>query len=491
LRFLLSALLALAFGARAASPELGQLDASPALFTIMAAINAAGYDAGLDSPSNHPLRNEIRAKLASRNIPSLAAIKEFYNRHKRTDAGQDLAQYVSFGLSCAGPPDFGFQKQREVDVPPEVMAMKELSPLLARFYQEADIASLWKDAQGDIDHYIQRYHNLVADAVLQVNAYLRQQTSGYKGRRFQIFVELLAAPNQVQARTYGYEDFIVVTPSREPYIPEIRHAYLRYLLDPLATHYAEMIERKKVLADHLARVRALPDTYKNDFLQVTTESLIKAVESRLDHKPQMVQEALLQGYILTPYFAEALPRYEKQDAAMVVYYAQLVGSIDLMKEDARLMQVQFNKEGNDQPAPKSDAPPALTGVAKTLDDAENLYLKRADAADNLAQSKKLFLEALQQTAEKPKQAAAYYGLARIALLEKDPETSEKLFTKVLDLDPEPFIKAWALVYLGKLSLAAGESETAVNFFQSALKVEGASDKAREEAIKGVQQGSKK
>ena len=70
LRLVLSAFLALACGAQAASPELGQLDASPTLFTVMAALNAVGLDAGLDAPSNHPLRNEIRAKLASRNIPS-------------------------------------------------------------------------------------------------------------------------------------------------------------------------------------------------------------------------------------------------------------------------------------------------------------------------------------------------------------------------------------------------------------------------------------
>jgi tetratricopeptide (TPR) repeat protein len=484
----LSAFLALACGAQAASPDLGQLDASPTLFTVMAALNAVGLDTGLDAPSNHPLRNEIRAKLASRNIPSLVAIKEFYTRHKRDDPQQDLSQYFSFALSSAGPPEFAF-KGRDVDIPPELGSFKDFPPLLAKFYQEADIPGLWKGAQGDIDRYIQRYHHLVLDAVLQVNAYLRQQTSGYKGRRFQIFVELLAPPNQVQARTYGNEDFIVVTPSREPYIQEIRHAYLGYLLDPLATHYSEMIERKKALADHLARVKALPDAYKHDFLEVTTQSLIKAVEARLDHKPQMVQQALLQGYILAPYFAEALPRYEAQEAAMVVYYPLMVAAMDLMHEDARLSQVQFNKEPSDRPAAKNDAP-APAGVEKTLEDAENLYVKRAEG-DNQAQAKKLFERALTETAEKPRQAAAYYGLGRIALLEKHPEIAEQMFTKTLELEPEPFVRAWTLVYLGKLELAAGETEQAVKYFQSALKVEGASDKAREEAVKGVQQGSKK
>jgi tetratricopeptide (TPR) repeat protein len=460
----------------------------------MAAINAAGYDAGLDSPSNHPLRNEIRTQLANRHIPSLAGIKEFYTRHKRQDPGQDLAQYISFALICAGPPGFSLHRSG-VAIPPDVDGMDELSPLLAQFFKEADIPTLWKKSQGDIDHYIDRYHNQVADTVLQVNVYLRQQTSGYRGRRFQIFLELLAAPNQVQARTYGNEDYIVISPSSEPHISEIRHAYLRYLLDPMATHYREMIERKKALADHLERARALPSAYRDDFLQVTTESLIRAVESRLDHKPQMVQQALLEGFILTPYFSESLVKFEKGEQSISVYYPDMIGSIDMVHEDERLMAVQFNAEPPPPPAakPKKNAPPPpqLTGVDKTLDDAEVLYLTRNTNPANQGKAKELFLEALNQTPEKPKQAAAYYGLARIALLEKAPQESETLFNKVLTLDPEPPVKAWTLVYLGKLSFAAEDKEAAAKFFQSALQVDGASAKAREEAQKGVEQTSSK
>jgi hypothetical protein len=57
-RFVFSALLAAASALHGA--ETGQLDASPSLFTVMAAINAAGYDADLASPNNHPLRMQIR-----------------------------------------------------------------------------------------------------------------------------------------------------------------------------------------------------------------------------------------------------------------------------------------------------------------------------------------------------------------------------------------------------------------------------------------------
>jgi len=180
--------------------------------------------------------------------------------------------------------------------------------------------------------------------VLQVNAYLRQQTSGARGRSFQIYIELLAAPNQIQTRSYGYEYTIVITPSQELRTFDVRHAYLHYLLDPLSTRYQEILQRKQGLADHAQRAHALADSFKDDFLLLVTESLIKAVEARLDHKPEGVQAALREGYILTPYFAEHLPAYEKQEQSMAFYYPDLVGAIDVVKEDKRLTYVEFNKE---------------------------------------------------------------------------------------------------------------------------------------------------
>ena len=55
-RFALPGILLVALAARAGTPERGQLDASPTLFTVMAAINLAGYDADLSSPNSDPLR---------------------------------------------------------------------------------------------------------------------------------------------------------------------------------------------------------------------------------------------------------------------------------------------------------------------------------------------------------------------------------------------------------------------------------------------------
>ena len=489
-RFFFPALLALTLAARADQPETGQLDASPTLFTVMAALNAAGFDAGLDSPNSHPLRKQVREEMARLDIPSLAAIRKFVAEHRQQDATAELSQYISLALALGGPPDFK-QLKRDVEMPPDALRIQEFAKLLPAFYKEAHGADLWQHAQPAIDQSIARYHGPVSEVVLQVNAYLRQQTSGFRGRHFQIFIELLAPPGQVQRRSYGLEDTVVVTPSAELRTFDIRHAYLHYLLDPLATQNAEIIARKDFLLRQARRAGRLEDSFRDDFPALVTECLIKAVESRLDRNPGAIERALYQGFILAPFFSEYLPLYERQEQSMLVYYPEMIGAIDLKTEDLRLSRVDFNAgpPHREPAAPVAAAPAApaapLTGAAKTLDDAEQLYLAR-----NLDAAKAKYLQVLEQTNEKPLQADAYYGLARIAALSKDPETAMRLFRNALDLEPRPSTRTWVLVYLGKLALAADDAPQAQQYFTEALEVKEISDKARKEAEDGLRASSK-
>jgi len=490
-QFVLPAILAIVFSANAAPQQQGQLDGNPTLFTVMAAINAAGYSADLSSPFNSPLRNQVRAEIQGKGLACLPELKKFFEDHHKHGMGSDtaeLSQYVSFALSAGPPPAFAFT-QRDVDVPPDVVPIRSLSPLLARFYREADIEGLWRRAQPAIDAEIARLHDAASEAVQEVTSYLRYVPSGIDHTHFQIYVEPLAAPNQIQARSYGYQFTVVATPSPYPRAFDLRHEFLHYLLDPLATLQQETLDRKKVLAEEAQRAPALDDSFKEDFLLLTTESLIKAIEARLDRKPEGVQQALRQGYILTPFFAEELPIYEKQEQPMKSFYPEMAGAIDLIREVKRLDNVEFDKRAPLSAAVNLPVPPPappLTGAAKTLDEAESLYEARAGDAANLERAKKLYLDVLNQTGDQPVHAAAYYGLARIAALQKDPDAAEQLFQKTLQSQPEPQIKAWALVYLGRLSLAAGESQEAARSFQEALKVEGAPETARKAASEGLQ-----
>jgi tetratricopeptide (TPR) repeat protein len=483
-RFVLSIIPAVVLFIRVAPAQQGQLDASPSLFTVMAALNAAGYDADLNSPNNSPLRKAVRAELAKRDIPSLPLIKEFVARHRQANDTDELGQYISFALCINPPPDFNFRLH--ADIPPEVVPLRDFSKLLAAFYKEANIEDLWKRAQPGIDQLIAPYHQGVLDAVLQVNAYLRQQTSGFRGRHFQIFLEPLAPPGQIHTRSYGNEYTVVITPWPRPRIDEVRHAYLYYLLDPLATRNADILERKKVLADHAMRAKLLGDAYRQDFLLLVTGSLVRAVEARLDHKPEAVQQALLQGYILAPYFSEALVRFEKEEQSMALYYTSMVQAIDLLKEDRRLMPVIF---ANQAPAPPTVA------VTETKDVTPPVYenLKQAEELlknQEMEKAEKLFQEAANQTTDKRAQAAGYYGLARLALAQGEAEDAETLFEHTLESDPEGSVKAWALVYLGKLRLEVKDKEHAAKYFQEAIHVDGATAAAVKEAWQGLDQSLK-
>ncbi len=483
--FLILTIAALLVHAQQPPAQQGQLDGSQTLFTVLAAINVAGYDAGFDSPATPPIRKQIRDIIIARGLPSVQALKEFYASHSLGNADADLGQYISFALSVDGPPDFQL-RMPPAEVPLDVRKLDGLDSLMARFYQEANIADLWKRSQPALDHVIETYHTGVSKAVLESNAYLRNPTSGYRGRHFQIFVDVLAAPNQIQSRSYKDEYFVVVTPSPEPQFDEIRHAYLHYLLDPLSLRYFEQLNRLKGLADFAAPAPALDSSYKDDFMLLATECLIKAVESRLTSNVQarqaMVDRALREGFVLTPALSDQLAVYEKQPESMRLYFPDLVGQIDLAKEDRRLEKAQFVKEAavkKAKPAPPRPEP-VLTGAEKTLEEGETYYGKR-----DLERARQSYLKALQQTGENTLHAKAYYGLARIAALQKDPELAEKLFQKTLELSPDKDTKSWAHLYLGRLADASGDRAQAEKNYHAVLAIEGAPASAKTAAEKGL------
>lgn len=466
--------------------QQGQLDGSETLFTVLAGIDAASYDPHVDYSAESPVRNQVRDAIVKRHLRSVDALKKFMADHHQDDPEADLNQYLSFAVSLEGPPDFQFWMQPQ-EVPPDVRKLEGLNELIARFYQDADIHELWKQVQPDLDAAIDAYHTGVVDAVLQANAYLRNPTSGYRGSRFQVYLNLLGPAGQVQTRSYKDKYFVVVTPSPQPQFDEIRHAYLHYLLDPLSLRYYEQWGRDKTLADYAQSAPALDVSYKNDFVLLATECVIKAVESRLARAAQrqaLVNDALTQGFVLVPALAEGLAVYEKQPESLRNYFPDLLGHIDLEREDRRLRTVQFASEPEIRktaPAP-GPPPPVLSASAKTLAEAEDFYADR-----NLTAARASYQKVLEQPGENSVHARAYYGLARIAALDRNPELAEKLFEKTLQLSPDDETRSWAYLYLGRLSDAAGDREQAEKNYRAALAVPGAPEQVKTAAQKGLAQ----
>ncbi len=456
---------------------------SPTMFSTLAAINAAGYDAGLDSPLNqrYKVRTEIREALAKRNIPCLPELKDYYKRHKKASDTADLSQYISFALVAGDAPNFELPKS---EVPPDVEPLRGFSELLARFYKEADLETLWTRAQPAYTAAIGQYQDAVIGSLFEANGYLRNP-SGYLGRRFQIYLDLLAAPDQVQVRSYRDDYFIVITPTSTPVVDEVRDAYLAYLLDPLTFKYSEIIKEKKPLAKYAQEAPALDLAYKDDFSLLVTKCLIKAIDSRLTHggaekRAQFVNQAMREGFILTAAFAELLPAYEKQPDAFRLYYPDLVSAVDVRKEEKRLKNIEFAQSI----PPRVAAPPArmqIDPAEESLETAQGL-LEQHDSEN----ARKMFKKALEQTSDKAMQSRAYYGLGLLSLQEKHWDEALNLFQHTVEADSSSPDAAWSHYYLGQLQLKAGDAEKATSQFQMALQTQGISAKAREAAEKALQ-----
>ena len=485
IRILLCLVLMLSGAPRVIAAGENQLDGNPGLFAVMAALQAAGF---ASNGSISPVGEALQQQLAGKKLQVVSELKNFVETHHKQSFAADLAQYVSFALSVSEPPEFK-SKFQAGEVPPDVVALEGFDKLMVRFYAEANIGSLWLKVQPVLDQTIARYQEPVSRTIFEATGYVRNPTSGYMGRHFQVYLDLLGRPGQIQTRSYGDDYYIVLTPAPEPQTDEIRHAYLHYLMDPLATKFSEGVNKKRSLEDYALGSPILDESYKADFLLLTVESLIKAIESRLVRGPvekrqAMVKQALEEGFVLTPYFAEALPVYEKQDVAMRLYFPDMIAAINLKKETERLEKVKFattRAEGK-MAEPLSAAAPApqLSPAAKSLETAEQFYTEKK--YDNAGES---FRRVLQQTEDKTLHARTYYGLARIAALQRDPELAEKLFHKTLELTPDSQTRAWTEVYLGRLSELSGERDQAVQHYQAALAVKEASAGARQAAEQGL------
>lgn len=460
--------------------DQAKLDASEALFTVLAAANAVGYDAGL--ASSPEIRTQVRDGIRAANPPVLKEMKAWYRANPADDKTADLSRFISLGLSVGDPPDFNWTR-REVDVPPDAKEMEPFRALLPRFHEQANIEELWQKAQPLIEETLARYQEPIARAILEANAYLRNPTYGFLGRRFSVLIDLLGASNQVQTRSYGDDYFVVLTPSSDMHLFEIRHAYFRYLIDPLSIKYGMQLKEKESLLDIAEGAPLLREPYRSHFDLLASECLIKAIEIRLLSNPSMVDAAVREGFILTPFFEEQMRLYEKQPDSLKLFFPAMIQALSVKHEIKRLDGVQFASTAAEPVHPKAADPapePEATLAAKSVAEADT-YFKKQDLGNAL----RLYEHALEQPGTPEEHAKAYFGMAHVALMQKDPEKADLLFHKTLESSPDADRRAWSYYYLGKLSDAAEEHDEAVKWYQQAMAVQGAPPAAVKSARNGL------
>jgi tetratricopeptide (TPR) repeat protein len=255
-------------------------------------------------------------------------------------------------------------------------------------------------------------------------------------------------------------------------------------LDPFTSKYAKALQEKQEVGRLAMFAPALDEAYKTDFALLVTECLIKAVEARTRHGSEAqrqaeADQAVREGFILTAHFYEQLQKFEKQEQGIRFYYPEMIQALDRKREDARLRAVTFLERKPDT-KPKAEPRPVLTGLAKTLAEAEDAFRQ-----GRLPDAKRLYTQAQQDAGGRD--ARALYGLARVAAMEKDPERAKELFHQALEARPDPHVQAMTHIYLGRIEDLFGSREQAVQHYQAALAAGDPTPGTREAAQKGLQE----
>ncbi len=475
------------------------VDSSPQLFAVMCALDAAGYESGASTAGGTPGRVQLRKRMLALQGPATAALRKYYTEHALGDSGATFSRFVSFALVVGPPPDFQFELRRD-DLPPEALTLDGFNAVLANFYSEAKLDELWKHYQPDYERGVESLRAPVSNLIFLVTNYLREIVRSSSGRSFSVYVEPLAGDKTI-FRTFGDQYDLVVRPSADPPMDDIRHAFLHFLLDPIAIRYRVQASKASPLLEIAARAPLLPVDLRDDYSAFFDECLVRAVELRLRRlSPADLAAAIDQaegsGYVLVRPIYAGLSGFEKSEPAMGYYLPDLVKGIDVGAEQRRLSAVKFADA-----APASAEPPESTKVAakpaassNPLDDdlAEG---QRQISARNGAAAAASFEKVL---AAHPDDERATYGLAVASALQGKPDQARELFNKVIAAAQNPLAGSgaksdpanvsWSHIYLGRMYDVEGKRDLAVLEYRAALAVAGAPDSAKTAAQRGIETG---
>jgi hypothetical protein len=492
------------------------LVSSESVFLMASALNACGYDEGLDesAPVRMRVRDEINQALAKSEDARAKRDKIclYIAQHRMTGTERDVSQYISLALYLTPPPDL----ETSVDLaemPPDSTQVAEIVPLLKDFMNAVDLHGIWLAVHPIYDREAERLHDPLSKMIVGTNFYLKMPASTYQGRRFVVVIEPMLSPRTVNARIYGTDYVVVVSPvDGKIRMGDVRHTYLHYVIEPLLYARANAIDRTQPI---LKEIREAPIAfrYRNDTVPLTVECLIKAIEARTmdtgvpvynipagidrsdlpryEHERQIYQQkvdavrlaavhhAMTQGFVLTQYFYEQLLQFEKDPASLPDTIGEMVYSMDVDQQVHRARNVEFDKE-TDEDVLVQSKPRKLTGldlaearlaggdVATARSIAQQVLSTRTDTLDSVADG-----------------ARANFILARAAAMTGHPEDAINGFQRTLATSKEPRLLAWSHIYLGRMLDLDCKRDQAVSEYKEALETRDGQQDTRLAAEHGV------
>jgi len=480
-----------------------ELATSETMFSMLTALNLCGFDAELanSDPLREQVRKEVSAVLAADSAAEDARQQfcEFRKDKQLPNSGTDLAQYVSLALDLSAPPQIA-PVMREADLPPDAANVLGAVPLLQRFYDAAGLHKIWLAHQQEYENDIAQLQPSLQKMIFATDLYLKQPFAGAAGKRFVIFVDPMGAPGQVNARNYGPNYFIVVSPAKgEVPMAPVRHTYLHYVLDPLVANRGTSLRGLDPILEAL-KTAPIDENYKEDAGMLVIESLIRAVEARQVHgaddnssedteskkekkaesrgeskserkalqkadrkslgseRDAVVDASMTEGFVLTRYFFDQLALFEKSPESIKTAFPNMLHDIPVESVAKQARHMVFKSAAAQEIVQRRQ----VRASGSLLDDAEaHLAAHDPEGAHRIAE------QALKSRTEDA--ARAMFILARADTLEKNIDEAQLMFEKTLEIAREPRMIAWSHIYLARILDLQCHREAALAQYKAALE----------------------
>ncbi len=296
------------------------------IFTLFAALNAAGYDDEAAGLALHPIRQRVRAALAERDLPSLARLRPIFDH---------VADYhlVAWVLQRGDPPDF---KRAEVGwwVSTRASDFDGLDEALGDFYREAGIATLWRDVEPAYRIDIDRWQPS-AEAVLEdIRAYLRIDAVPF--RQAVVLPNLLDAHYRGTGPQIGAIAYVVAGPTETELSLQglIGHELLHSIVDPMLDQRMSQIPVQTSRRLYAVLVETMPPGY-GSWESALEETLNRAINTRMLEdeglRVRQLDQLEEEGFLLIRPLDQALAAYERSGQSFEEYLSALLTVLDAVE----------------------------------------------------------------------------------------------------------------------------------------------------------------
>jgi len=498
-----------------AGPTISLISSEP-VFVMAAALNACGYDDGIEESAaiRKRVREEINAALAKSEDARAKRDKVclYIAQHRLTGSVHDISQYISLALYLSPPPDLETTADLP-EMPPDSTQVVEIAPLLRDFEAAVNLHGIWLAVRRSYDQETDRLHDPLSQMIVATNLYLKMPATTYDGRRFVVVIEPMLSPRIVNARIYGTDYVVVVSPvNGQIRMDDVRHTYLHYVIEPLLYARSNAIDRMQPILKEIHDA-PLEFRFRTDTVSLAVECLIKAIEARTmdtgipvykipagvqrsdlpryERERQANQDKIdavriaavhhdmTQGFVVTQYFYEQLLQFEKDPASLRDTIGEMVYGMDIPQQVHRAREVEFDKQA-DGDVLQQRKPRVLTGL-----DLAEAKLSAGDVATATAMARQALAVHSDTLESVNQEARADFILARAAIMTGHPDQAVDRFQKTLASSKDPRLLAWSHIYLGRMLDLDCKRDQALTEYQKALSVRDGQQDTRLAAERGV------